>query len=91
MHIASAEVRANLTAPGGARLSVHVVLAPDENVVVTTVTSDPPMPITVSSCAVIQFRGGGSRERAVLAQTLVPTASDPNPNQTFAFQIKSFV
>ena len=53
MHIATAEVRAALTLPttgaSGASLRLHVVLAPDENTVLTTVTAEPPMTVTITS------------------------------------------
>ena len=48
MHIATAEVRATLTSPKG-WLSVHAVLAPDENVALITVTSEPAMQLSVTS------------------------------------------
>ena len=57
MHVATAEVRASLVvSPGGqgvppAHLTVHVVLDPDENVAVTTITSNPPMEITITTWA----------------------------------------
>jgi hypothetical protein len=50
MHIAVAEVRARLASPT-ASLTVHVVLAPDENIALTTVTAEPPMEVTVTSWA----------------------------------------
>eukprot|EP01052_Picozoa_sp_SAG31_P044307 SAG31_NODE_7678_length_1619_cov_1.636184_1_plen_420_part_10 len=52
MHIATAEVRAALTSlTTGASLRLHVVLAPDENIALTTVTAEPPMAVTITSWA----------------------------------------
>eukprot|EP01043_Picozoa_sp_COSAG02_P003329 COSAG02_NODE_81_length_39811_cov_51.728898_11_plen_618_part_00 len=52
MHIATAEVRAALTSTTtGASVRLHVILAPDENVALTTVTAEPPMAVTVTSWA----------------------------------------
>jgi hypothetical protein len=48
MHIATAEIHARLTSPT-ASLSVHVVLAPEENIALTEITSNPPMSLTVTS------------------------------------------
>jgi len=50
MHIATAEVTARLTS-ATASLSVHVVLAPHENIALTTVKADPPMEVAVTSWA----------------------------------------
>lgn len=48
MHIATAEVRASLTSPV-ASLSVHVILDPKENVVLTTITTHPPTEVSITN------------------------------------------
>ena len=52
MHIATSEVRAALIShTTGASLRLHVILAPNENIALATVTTDPPMEVTITSWA----------------------------------------
>jgi hypothetical protein len=56
MHVATAEVRASLVAsPSDHYLTIHVVLDPDENIALTTITSDPPMEVAITSWARCAF------------------------------------
>ena len=59
MHIATAEVRASLTSPvTGACLSVHVVLDPDENIALATITSTPTMEVLLYASSMRYFVSG---------------------------------
>lgn len=79
MHIATAEVNATLTTKAGATkagatLTVHVVLSPDDNIAITTVTADPPMDLTVTTWVYAALESGQPPCNATPGHLTDPTA-----------------